>query len=55
MAPNAGQHSQKLPDFRLDPVKQQLMQAVLQEAEGVDTWMLYRALSEPIALCWIFH
>ena len=48
LALNAGSRGQKLPDWQLDPVKQQLTQAVLQEAKGIDSWTLYRALSEPL-------
>lgn len=48
LALNVGPRGQKLPDWQLDPVKQQLTQAALQEAEGVDIWTLYRALSEPL-------
>lgn len=48
LALNVGPRGQKLPDWQLDPVKQQLTQAVLQEAEGIDPWTLYRVLSEPL-------
>jgi hypothetical protein len=48
LALNVGPRGQKLPDWQLDPVKQQLTQAVLQEAGGIDNWTLYRALSEPL-------
>ena len=48
MALNVGPRGRKLPDWQLDPVKQQLTQAVLQRASGVDAWTLYRALSEPL-------
>ena len=43
-----GPRGQKLPDWQLDPVKQQLTQTVLQEVEGIDHWTIYRALSEPL-------
>ena len=43
-----GPRGQKLPDWQLDPVKQQLTQAVLQEIEGIDHWTIYRVLSEPL-------
>ena len=43
-----GPRGQKLPDWQLDPVKQQLTQTVLQEVEGIDNWTIYRALSEPL-------
>jgi hypothetical protein len=48
LALNVGPRGQKLPDWQLDPVKQQLTQAVLQEVDGIDNWTLYRALSEPL-------
>ena len=48
LALNVGARGQKLPDWQLDPVKQQLTQAVLQEVEGIDPWTIYRALSEPL-------
>ena len=48
LALNVGPRGRKLPDWQLDPVKQQLTQAVLQRASGVDAWTLYRALSEPL-------
>lgn len=48
LALNVGPRGQKLPDWQLDPVKQQLTQAVLQGTAGVDNWTLYRALSEPL-------
>lgn len=48
LALNVGPRGQKLPEWQLDPVKQQLTQAVLQEVKGIDNWTLYRALSEPL-------
>ena len=48
LALNVGPRGQKLPDWQLDPVKQQLTQVVLHEVEGIDNWTLYRALSEPL-------
>ncbi|URW83111.1 integrase [Alcaligenes sp. DN25] len=48
LALNVGPRGQKLPDWQLDPVKQQLTQTVLQEVEGVDNWTIYRSLSEPL-------
>lgn len=41
-----GPRGRRLPDWQLDPVKQQLTEAVLKGAADVDTWTLYRALSE---------
>jgi hypothetical protein len=48
LALNVGPRGQKLPDWQLDPVKQQLTQTVLQEVEDIDHWTIYRALSEPL-------
>lgn len=48
LALNVGPRGRKLPDWQLDPVKQGLTQAVLKGAADVDTWTLYRALSEPL-------
>lgn len=48
LALNVGRRGQKLPDWQLDPVKQQLTQAVLQGTPGVDNWTLYHALSDPL-------
>jgi hypothetical protein len=48
LALNVGPRGQKLPDWQLEPVKQQLTQTVLQEAESIDNWTIYRALSEPL-------
>lgn len=45
---NVGPRGQKLPDWQLDPVKQQLTQTVLQKAGDIDHWTIYRALSEPL-------
>jgi hypothetical protein len=42
-----GNRGQRIPDWQLDPVRQELIQSVLQRAEGVDGWTLYHALSEP--------
>lgn len=48
LALNVGPRGQKLPDWQLDPVKQQLTQSVLQKVEGIDHWTIYGALSEPL-------
>lgn len=48
LALNVGPRGRRLPDWQLDPVKQQLTQIVLQATLGVDVWTLYRALSEPL-------
>ncbi len=42
-----GNREQRIPDWQLDPVRQEFIQSVLQRAEGVDGWTVYRALSEP--------
>jgi hypothetical protein len=42
-----GNRGQRIPDWQLDPVRQAFIQSVLQRAEGVDGWTVYRALSEP--------
>jgi hypothetical protein len=42
-----GNRGQRIPDWQLDPVRQEFIQSVLQRAEGVDGWTLYHALSEP--------
>ena len=48
LALNVGPRGQKLPDWQLDPVKQQFTEAVLKGASQLDCWTLYRALSEPL-------
>lgn len=48
LALSVGPRGQRLPDWQLDPAKQQLTQAVLQEVEGIDNWTVYRALSDPL-------
>lgn len=48
LALNVGRRGQRLPDWQLEPIKQQLTQAVLQKAGNVDNWTLYHALCEPI-------
>lgn len=48
LALNVGPRGQRLPDWQLDPVRQQLTQAVLEGSEGVDNWTLYHVLSEPL-------
>ncbi len=42
-----GNRGQRIPDCQLDPVRQKFIQSVLQRAEGVDGWTVYRAVSEP--------
>lgn len=48
LALNIGPRGRKLPDWQLDPVRQQLTQTVLQGSENIDNWTVYRALSEPL-------
>lgn len=48
LALKVGPQRQRLPDWQLDPVKQQLTQAALEQLPGIDHWSLYRALSEPL-------
>jgi len=48
LALNVGPRGQKLPDWQLDPIKQQLTRAVLAATEGIDGWTIYRALYEPL-------
>jgi integrase len=45
---NLGNRGQRIPDWQLDPVRQQLIHTVLERAKGVDRWTLYRTLSEPM-------
>jgi Phage integrase family len=45
---NIGNRGQRIPDWQLDPVRQQLIHTILQRAEEVDAWTIYRALSEPL-------
>lgn len=40
----------RLPDWQLEPFALLLTQRVLEHASDVDTWTLYRALSEPLEL-----
>jgi hypothetical protein len=48
LALDVGPRGRKLPDWQLDPHKQQLTQSVLQTLVEIDNWTLYRALSEPL-------
>jgi integrase len=45
---NMGNRGQRIPDWQLDPVRQQFIHTVLQRADEVDSWTLYRAVSEPM-------
>ncbi len=42
-----GNRGQRIPDWQLDPIKQQLMSALLRQAGKVDSWQFYRALLQP--------
>jgi len=42
-----GNRGQRIPEWQLDPLKQQLTQSVMSQAEGIDPWQLYLALSQP--------
>lgn len=43
-----GNRGQRIPDWQLDPGRQQFVYTILQRAGGVDMWTLYRVLSEPL-------
>ncbi len=43
-----GNRGTRIPDWQLDPMRQQFTNIVLERAEGVDGWALYRAMSEPL-------
>ena len=43
-----GSNGQRIPDWQLDPLRQQFVYTILQRAGGVDAWTLYRVLSEPL-------
>jgi hypothetical protein len=45
---NMGNRGQRIPDWQLDPVRQQFICTVLKRAAEVDAWTLYRVLSEPL-------
>lgn len=40
LALSVGNRGQRIPDWQLDPVKGRLVQAVLQQARGGDSWRL---------------
>ncbi|HCF1525187.1 tyrosine-type recombinase/integrase [Pseudomonas aeruginosa] len=44
---NVGNRGQRIPDWQLDPLKLELVRAVLQQIENVDSWQLYRLLLQP--------
>lgn len=48
LALSVGTRGQRLPDWQLDPIRLQLTQAVLANADDVDEWTLFHALSEPL-------
>ena len=43
-----GNRGQRIPDWQLDPVRQQFVCTVFQRAEEIDSWTPYRTLSEPM-------
>lgn len=47
LALGVGPRKQRLPDWQLDPLRLRLTQQVLELASDVDSWTVYRALSEP--------
>ena len=47
LALDVGRRGQRIPDWQLEAPGLQLTRAVLQAAEDVDAWTLYRALAEP--------
>jgi hypothetical protein len=48
LALSVGARGQRLPDWQLDPARQQLTQAVLAQAGHVDAWTVFHTLSEPM-------
>lgn len=42
-----GNRGQRIPDWQLDPLKQKLVLAVFESLPGLDSWDVYRMLSEP--------
>ena len=48
LALSVGVRGLRLPDWQLDPTRLKLTQKVLAEADDVDTWTLFHALSEPM-------
>ncbi|MBJ7223488.1 MULTISPECIES: tyrosine-type recombinase/integrase [unclassified Brenneria] len=42
-----GNRGQRVPEWQLDPLKQRLVQSVMERLEGMDPWQLYRALLQP--------
>ncbi|MGH8417876.1 MAG: tyrosine-type recombinase/integrase [Pseudomonas sp.] len=43
-----GNRGQRIPEWQLDPLKHQLIHGVLQQTASVDTWLVYRTLSQPM-------
>lgn len=44
-----GNRGQRVPEWQLDPLRQRLVQAVMKQMKGVDSWQLYQALLQPRA------
>lgn len=50
MALNLGNRGQRVPDWHLDPLKHELIQAILKLSRGADPWQVYHALLQPRAM-----
>ena len=42
-----GNRGQRVPDWQLDPIKNQLTHLLIKKIDGRDSWQLYRALTQP--------
>ncbi|MCW5230496.1 hypothetical protein [Verminephrobacter eiseniae] len=42
-----GNRGQRIPEWKLNPLCQRFIHHVLERAQRIDSWVLYRALSEP--------
>jgi hypothetical protein len=43
-----GNRGHRIPDWQLDPIRQQFTRAVMERKPEIDSWMLYRVLSKPL-------
>lgn len=43
-----GNRGHRIPEWQLDPVRQQVTRAVMERAQQIDSWTLYRVLSDPL-------
>ena len=50
LALNLGNRGQRVPDWHLDPLKHELIQAILKLSRGADPWQIYHALLQPRAM-----